>query len=183
MIGKLIVISGPSAVGKGTVAAYLVGNYPNFFLSVSATTREPRAGEEEGLAYLFWSTEQFEQAIAKQQMLEWAKVHGQHLYGTPREPVEKAISEGKNVILEIDVQGFRQVRKRFPGLISIFVKPPSFEELSVRMASRGSESAQDRARRLETARLELASSDEFDHVVINDEVARCAAEVVELIQT
>jgi guanylate kinase len=181
--GKLIVIAGPSAVGKGTLATHIVSNYPGFSLSVSATTRAPRAGEVNGVSYFFLNREQFEEEIASGMMLEWAQVHGTNLYGTPREPVELALSKGLNVILEIDVQGAFQVREAFPEALLVFVTPPSFEELRARLDKRGTESEEDKQIRLETAKSELAQAVEFDFSVVNDEVARCAKEVVELTQS
>lgn len=181
--GKLIVIAGPSAVGKGTVATHIVSNYPGFMLSVSATTRAPRAGEVDGVSYFFLTSEKFNQVIESGMMLEWATVHGTNLYGTPREPVELALSKGLNVILEIDVQGAFQVREAFPEALLVFVTPPSFEELRARLDKRGTESEEDKQIRLETAKSELAQVMEFDFSVVNDEVARCAKEVVELIQS
>jgi guanylate kinase len=181
--GKLIVIAGPSAVGKGTLASYIVENYPGFSLSVSATTRSPRAGEVDGVSYFFLNREQFKREVESGMMLEWATVHGTNLYGTPREPVELALSKGLNVILEIDVQGAFQVKKAFPQALLVFVAPPSFEELRARLDKRGTESEADKQIRLETAKSELAQAAEFDYSVVNDEVARCAKEVVELIQS
>jgi len=183
MSGKLVVLAGPSAVGKGTIAKHIIANHPNFHLSVSATTRSPRSGEVPGESYIFVSESEFQNLIDKGQMLEWAVVHGLNRYGTPREPVELALEAGKNVILEIDVQGARQVRESFPAAILVFVEPPSFEALSLRMDQRGTETPEDKARRLETAKGELAARDEFDHVVINDQVAICAQQVVDLIET
>jgi guanylate kinase len=181
--GKLIVIAGPSAVGKGALATHIVSNYPGFSLSVSATTRAPRAGEVNGVSYFFLNSEQFEQEIESGMMLEWAKVHGTNLYGTPREPVELALSKGLNVILEIDVQGAFQVREAFPEALLVFVTPPSFKELRARLDKRGTESEEDKLIRLETAKSELTQAVEFDFSVVNDEVARCAKEVVELTQS
>ena len=182
-VGKLVVIAGPSAVGKGTLASHIVANHEHFVLSVSATTRSPRQGEIDGQSYFFLSVEEFDRRVASDQMLEWAKVHGEHSYGTPKAAVEAALSEGKNVILEIDVQGAFQVRKSFPEAILVFVMPPSFEDLKTRLDKRGTESEQEKLTRLETARTELALAGEFDHTVVNDEVARCAQEVVELVQS
>jgi guanylate kinase len=182
-VGKLVVIAGPSAVGKGTLASHVVANYEDFVLSVSATTRSPRQGEIDGQSYFFLSVEEFDRRVASDQMLEWAKVHGEHSYGTPKAAVEAALSEGKNVILEIDVQGAFQVRKSLPESILVFVMPPSFEDLKTRLDKRGTESEQEKLTRLETARTELALAGEFDHTVVNDEVARCAQEVVELVQS
>jgi len=181
--GKLVVLSGPSAVGKGTIAKYIIDSYPNYFLSVSATTRAPRPGEIDGQSYVFVSESQFRAMADSGELLEWASVHGSNLYGTPRKPVVEALAKGNNVLLEIDVQGAFQVRKSFSDAMLIFISPPAFEELEARMSTRGTESALDRATRLESARMELGLASEFDFQVINDEVARCAQEVVELVQS
>lgn len=181
--GKLVVMAGPSAVGKGTLASHIVENFDGFMLSVSATTRFPREGEIDGVSYVFLTDEQFKIRAETGQMLEWATVHGKHSYGTPREPVEHGLANGFNVILEIDVQGAIQVRDSFPEALLVFVKPPSFEELRARLDKRGTESEEDKQIRLETARTELDQAYQFDFSVINDEVARCAQEVVDLIQT
>lgn len=178
----LTVIAGPTAVGKGTVVSYIKEHFDNVHLSVSATTRKPRPGEVDGVNYFFISDEEFDRLIASGEMLEFAVVHGLNKYGTPRKPVEQALAKGQLVILEIDIQGARQVKESMPQAKTIFIAPPSWEELVHRLSSRGTESAGEQAVRLATARLELASQGEFDHVVINDEVARCAAEVVELVK-
>jgi guanylate kinase len=180
--GKLVVMAGPSAVGKGTLASHIVENFPGFALSVSATTRAPRAGEIDGVSYIFLNSEQFMQRVDSGMMLEWATVHGANSYGTPREPVELSLSRGLNVILEIDVQGAFQVKKAFPEAVLVFVNPPSFEELRARLDKRGTESEQDKQIRLETAKSVLAQAGMFDFSVINDEVSRCAQEVVDLVQ-
>ena len=182
MSNKLLVVAGPTAVGKGTVVDYILKNYANFHISVSATTREPRPGEVEGKSYYFVSHEDFDEQIKAGQMLEFAVVHGDNKYGTPRKPVEEALARGEHVILEIDIQGARQVKQAMPEAISIFIAPPSWEVLVDRLKARGTETAIEQQKRLETAKSELASQGEFDHVVINDEVARCAAEVVELLK-
>ena len=178
----LTVIAGPTAVGKGSVVAYIKEHFPDVHLSVSATTRKPRPGEVEGVNYFFMTTEQFDELIDSGQMLEHATVHGTNKYGTPRQPVEQALAAGKLVILEIDIQGARQVKAAMPSARTIFIAPPSWDELVRRLTSRGTETAEEQAIRLETAREELAAQGEFDYVVINDEVARCAAEVVELVK-
>lgn len=183
MSGKLIVLSGPSAVGKGTLAKHILNNYDGFHLSVSATTRAPRPGEVQGKSYFFISQGQFEKDVTSGEMLEWAVVHRQNLYGTPKTPVLRALESGLNVILEIDVQGAKQVKQAFPSAVLIFVSPPSFDDLEMRMNSRGTESQEDRQRRLETAKIELDEAANFDHLVINDEVARCAQEVVDLVKS
>jgi guanylate kinase len=181
--GKLIVMAGPSAVGKGTLASHIVANFDGFVLSVSATTRSPREGEIDGVSYVFLTDEEFKNRAETGQMLEWATVHGKHSYGTPRGPVEEGLASGFNVILEIDVQGAFQVKESFPEALLVFVKPPNFEELRARLDKRGTESEEDKRIRLETARTELDQANQFDFSVINDEVARCAQEVVELVQT
>jgi guanylate kinase len=182
MTNQLTVLAGPTAVGKGTVVKYILEHYPNVHLSVSATTRAPRPGEVEGESYYFLTHEQFDEMIAAGDMLEYAVVHGQNKYGTPKQPVVAALAAGRQVILEIDIQGARQVKKAWPEAKLVFIAPPSWEELVSRLKGRGTETAEEQARRLETAKLELSAQDEFDYVVINDEVARCASEVVDLMQ-
>lgn len=182
MFGRLTVIAGPTAVGKGTVVEYILKNFENVKLSVSATTRDARPGEIEGEAYYFLTHAQFDEQVASGQMLEYATVHGKNKYGTPRMPVIEALERGEQVILEIDIQGARQVKKAMPEANLIFIAPPSWEELVKRLESRGTESASEQANRLETAKKELAAQGEFDHIVTNDEVARCASEVVELMK-
>jgi guanylate kinase len=182
MTNRLIVIAGPTAVGKGTVIKYILEHYPEVKLSVSATTRAPRPGEVDGIAYHFLSMAEFDANIAAGKMLEYAVVHGTNKYGTLREPVEAALTAGQKMILEIDIQGARQVKAAMPEANLVFIAPPSWEELVRRLTGRGTETAEEQARRLETARLELAAQEEFDHVVINDEVAECARRIVELMQ-
>lgn len=179
---RLTVIAGPTAVGKGTVVRELLKQSDNIVLSVSATTREPRPGEVNGVDYFFLSHEEFDQMIANGQMLEYAIVHGTNKYGTPREPVEVALAAGKEVVLEIDIQGARQVKRAMPEALLIFIAPPSWDELVRRLSLRGTETEDEQARRLETARQELASADEFDAVIINEDIAKCAREVLDLIQ-
>lgn len=182
MSNRLTVLAGPTAVGKGTVVDFILKNFKNIHLSVSATTRDPRPGEIDGKSYFFTTNEQFDDLIAKGQMLEFAIVHGKHRYGTPKQPIIDALKRGEHVLLEIDIQGARQVKKTMPDANLIFIAPPSWQELVTRLESRGTESPEEQALRLETAKSELASQGEFDHVVINDEVARCATEVVELMK-
>jgi guanylate kinase len=178
---KLIVVAGPTAVGKGTVVRQILASNDDIALSVSATTRAPRQGEIDGQSYFFLSDAEFDALIASGEMLEFAVVHGTHRYGTPRQPVMAAIEAGKNVLLEIDIQGARQVKNHMPEAITVFLAPPSWQELVNRLVGRGTESPEEMARRLETARVELAAQDEFDHVVINDDVAKCAQSVVDLL--
>ena len=180
---KLLVLAGPTAVGKGTVAKHIIEHNPQVVLSVSATTRAPRPGEVDGVSYFFLTDAEFDELIETDQMLEFAVVHGKHRYGTPRQPVEAALAEGKAVLLEIDIQGARQVKQRMPQATSVFLAPPSWQELVRRLEGRGTEDQAEMARRLETARVELAAQGEFDQVIVNDEVAKCAAAVVRLMMS
>ncbi len=184
MVGnRLLVLAGPTAVGKGTVARYIVEHNPDVQLSVSATTRSARPGEVDGVHYYFLTDAEFDALIADGQMLEYAVVHGSHRYGTPKAPVEAALADGKNVLLEIDIQGARQVKQALPEAITVFLAPPSWDELVRRLEGRGTENAEQQTRRLETAREELAAQGEFDHILVNDEVAKCATQVVELLKS
>lgn len=167
----IFVVTGPTAVGKGTIMAQLLARHSNLWFSISATTRTPRPGEIDGVHYYFVSNERFDELVACNEMLEWAIVHGTNRYGTPRQPVLDAISQGKKAILEVDLEGARQVRQTLPEATFIFIAPPSWEELVRRLEGRGTENPQEQARRLETARTELAAQNEFDAVVINDTVA------------
>ncbi|WP_026818389.1 guanylate kinase [Arthrobacter castelli] len=176
----LTVLAGPTAVGKGTVSTYIRDHYPHVRLSISATTRAPRPGEEDGVHYFFVTPGRFDELVASGQMLEWAVVHGKNRYGTLRSTVEQAVSDGKAVLLEIDLQGARQVREQMPEANFVFLAPPSWEEMVGRLVGRGTETTDEQQRRLETAKLELAAESEFDHTVINDNVPRAAAELVSL---
>jgi guanylate kinase len=178
---KLLVIAGPTAVGKGTVARRILETNTDIVLSVSATTRQPRKGEIDGESYFFLSDAEFDRLIESGEMLEFAVVHGTHRYGTPRQPVLAAIEAGKNVLLEIDIQGASQVKEQMPEAITVFIAPPSWDELVRRLEGRGTEDAGEMQRRLATARIELQAQDQFDHVVVNDDVAKCAQSVVELL--
>ena len=179
--GMLVVLAGPSGVGKGTIVSWITSHYPDFVLSVSATTRPQRPGEREGEHYYFVSPRQFETLIDDGDLLEWAIVHQQHYYGTPREPVEALLDAGKNVILEIDVQGAKQVKRAVKRSVSIFVAPPSFAVLADRLEARGTESAAERTRRLATAERELRRQREFDAVVINETVEEAGQSIVDLV--
>nr|WP_231700646.1 MULTISPECIES: guanylate kinase [unclassified Arthrobacter] len=176
----MTVLAGPTAVGKGTVSTYIRDNYPEVWLSVSATTRAPRPGEEDGVHYFFVSAEEFDAMIEQDQMLEWAVVHGRNRYGTLRRTVEAAMADGRSVLLEIDLQGARQVKKSMPEANFVFLAPPSWDEMVRRLVGRGTETPEEQQQRLETAKLELAAESEFDHTVINDDVQRAAAELVSL---
>jgi guanylate kinase len=174
------VLAGPTAVGKGTVSQYIREHYPQVWLSVSATTRPPRPGEEDGRHYFFVSPDRFDELVEHDQMLEWAVVHGVNRYGTRRDTVERAMAEGQHVLLEIDLQGARQVRETLPEATFVFLSPPNWEELVHRLVGRGTETATEQRRRLETARMELAAEPEFDAVVVNDTVERAAQELVRI---
>lgn len=178
---RLVVLAGPTAVGKGTVAAQIKAQHPQIHLSVSATTRPPRAGEVDGEHYFFVDDEQFDRLIADGALLEHATVHNRFRYGTPRAPIEAALAAGRTVLLEIDLQGARQVRAVEPSAILVFLLPPSWDELVHRLVGRGTENDEERTRRLRTARHELAAQNEFDYRVVNDDVTTAAAEVVSLV--
>ncbi len=177
----LFVLAGPTAVGKGAVSTYIRDHYPEIELSISATTRPRRPDEIDGSSYMFVTEKEFDQMVERAELLEWATVHNSHRYGTPRAPVEAARRAGKKILLEIDIQGARTIRRHMPSASLIFLLPPSWDELVRRLAGRGTESAEDQARRLETARDELASVGEFDATVINATVADAAREVVDLV--
>jgi guanylate kinase len=165
-------------VGKGTVVSALAALHPEVWVSVSATTRPPRPGERPGRSYHFCSEAEFDRLIAQDQLLEWATVHGQARYGTPAQPVQQALAEGRVVLLELDLAGARSAKARLPQAQSIFLAPPSWEELVRRLSGRGTESPDQQARRLETARAELARADQFDVVLVNQEVDETVAALV-----
>ncbi|MBP8920281.1 MAG: guanylate kinase [Micropruina sp.] len=182
MSGDVTVISGPTAVGKGTVVRALKAQEPAVWVSVSATTRPPRPGEVDGQHYLFVSDAEFDDLLARDGLLEWAVVHGRDRYGTPAAPVTEALGRGERVILEIDLQGARQVRARLPEARLVFIAPPDWDELVSRLVGRGTETAEQQRRRLATARDELAAAREFDHVIVNDRVGRAVDELVGLLR-
>jgi guanylate kinase len=181
--GALVVLAGPTAVGKGTVSAYIRDHHPEVLLSVSATTRPPRPGEIEGVTYYFVDDAEFDRMIEAGEFLEWAKVHNAYRYGTPRAPIVQALAEGKSVLLEIDIQGARQVREVFPEARLVFLLPPSWDELVRRLTGRGTEDQDEQDRRLVTAKEELAVQEEFDYRVVNVDVETAAREVVDLMPT
>jgi guanylate kinase len=178
--GRLTVLAGPTAVGKGTVAAYVRTHHPEIWISVSATTRPPRPGEVDGVHYHFVDDATFDEMAAGGKLLEWAVVHGRARYGTPREPVERVLAEGRPALLEIDLQGARQVRESMPEAQFVFLAPPTWDELVNRLVGRGTETEEERSRRLDTAVVELAAEEEFDVTVVNTDVARAAEELVAL---
>ena len=179
---RLVVLAGPTAVGKGTVASYIRRHHPEVRLSVSATTRAPRPGEVEGESYFFVDDAEFDRLVDAGELLEWATVHNAYRYGTPRGPVEEAIAAGDSVLLEIDIQGARAVRRAMPEATLVFLLPPTWDELVRRLVGRGTESPAEQQRRLETAKVELAAVDEFDHQVVNHDVPEAAQKVVDLMR-
>ncbi|WP_408645510.1 guanylate kinase [Vulcanococcus limneticus] len=177
--GRLFLITGPSGVGKGTLVAALLQRHPQIWLSISATTRAPRSGEVDAQHYFFLSREGFDATVAAGGLLEWAEFAG-NAYGTPRQPVEQHLAEGRPVLLEIELEGARQVRRSFPAGFQIFVKPPSFEELERRIRGRGTDSEEAIARRLERARVELEAEAEFDAVLVNADLDQALLELEQL---
>lgn len=176
----LVVVSGPSGVGKSTVVAAALRLNPTIWLSVSATTRTPRPGEVDGREYFFVAGERFDELVATGGLLEWAQFAGNR-YGTPRQAVEEHRAAGHPVLLEIEVHGARQVRQSVPGALLVFLSPPSWETLTARLMGRGTESEEAVARRLQHARDELAAAEEFDVVLVNADVEECAGQLVQLI--
>ncbi|WP_341531167.1 guanylate kinase [Nostoc sp. UHCC 0302] len=167
--GRLIVLTGPSGVGKGTLMRSLLQRHPELYYSVSVTTRSPRPGEIDGKNYYFISRSKFEQLVAQGQFLEWAEFAGNY-YGTPSETVLNQIRSGKLVVLEIELEGARQIRTSFPSAKSIFILPPSFEELEKRIRGRAQDSEEAIARRLRRAQEEIKAADEFDLQIVNDDL-------------
>jgi guanylate kinase len=180
---RLVVLAGPTAVGKGTVSAYIREHHREVWLSVSVTTRRARPGEVDGVHYHFVDEAQFARMERDGELLESAVVHGRAHYGTPRAPVEQALREHRMALLEIDLQGARQVRATMPDALFVFLAPPSWDELVRRLVGRGTEDEQERARRLETAKVEMAAEDEFDVTLVNDDVRRAAQELVSLMRS
>jgi len=168
--GRLVVVTGPSGVGKGTILQNLLERYPDRILfSISATTRSPRAGEEHGREYFFWSRYEFEQKRDAGEFLEWAEYAG-NLYGTPRQAIDQAIAGGQVVLLEIELAGARQVAQSFPSAKRIFIAPPSMEILETRLRQRSTDSDEQITKRLRHAELEIASANEFDITIVNDDL-------------
>lgn len=183
--GRLIVLTGPTAVGKGTVEAALLHKHPEIWVSVSATTRDPRPGEQNGVNYWFIPEDEFLRRKAAGEFLETAVVHGMAHYGTPLKPVEEHLASNTPTILEIDLQGARRVKERARELgldvVYVFIAPPSFDELKRRLVGRGTETPEQQAKRLETAKVELAAEPEFDVTIVNNEVDQAAKELWDVI--
>lgn len=179
--GILFVLSGPSGAGKGTVCKALMERSPALSVSVSSTTRQPRPGEEEGVNYFFVTKAEFEEKIRNNQLLEWAEVYGNY-YGTPRDFVESQLNSGKDVILEIDIQGAMQVRRHYPEGVFLFLIPPSATELRARILGRGTESEESFKARFGAARQELQMMRQYDYVVVNDRVEAACDRIQAIIQ-
>ncbi|WP_211698794.1 guanylate kinase [Mycobacterium spongiae] len=180
--GRVVVLSGPSAVGKTTLVRCLRERIPNLHFSVSATTRAPRPGEIDGIDYYFVTPTRFQELIDQGELLEWAEIHGGlHRSGTLAEPVRAAMAAGVPVLVEVDLAGARAVKKAMPEAITVFVAPPSWADLKVRLIGRGTETEEVIQRRLDTARMELAAQDDFDEVVVNRRLESACAELVSLL--
>ena len=178
--GKVIVVSGPSGVGKGTVVKELIGSNKDCALSVSATTRSPREGEAHGVNYFFITKEEFTQKINNNEMLEYAE-YCSNFYGTPKDYVLKSVEQGKNIILEIEVQGALNVKKIIPEAVTVFVMPPSLQELEDRLRGRGTETDEVVEQRLKTAIAEINQAPQYDYIVVNNTVMQCVADIVSII--
>src|SRR5690625_4521882 len=176
--GRLSVLARPSAMGKRPCSPDVRKRYPDVWLSTSVTTRNQRPGEIDGVHYHFISEAEFADLEQSGELLEWAVVHGQNKYGTPRQPVLDVLAQGRPALLEIDLQGARQVRETMPDARFVFLAPPSWEELTRRLTGRGTESAEEQERRLATARVELAAASDCDNTIINDEVERATDELI-----
>ena len=178
---RLTVLSGPSGVGKGSVIAAVRRRHPQVWLSLSVTTRPPRPGETEGVEYHFVDQAEFDRMVDDGELLEHASYAG-NCYGTPRRPVEDRLAAGTPALLEIELQGARQVRQAMPDARLVFLAPPSFEELARRLSGRGTEDPERVRRRLDLARIEMAAEDEFDHMVVNDDIEAAADRLVALME-
>lgn len=176
-----LVLAGPSGAGKTTIARMLVTRHPEFVFSVSATTRSPRAGEEDGRDYDFVSRDAFQAMVRNGDLVEWAEVHG-NLYGTPRRNLERALDEDRYVVLDIDVQGAEQIRERMPEALLVFVFPPSAEELRERLAGRGTEAWDEVRRRLRTAERELEQGADFDYIIANENLEQAVQRVRTIVE-
>ena len=179
--GILVVVSGFSGAGKGTLMKALLEKYHNYALSISATTRSPREGEQDGREYFFVTRDKFESMIEERELIEYAQ-YVNHYYGTPKEYVEQKMAEGKDVILEIEIQGALKVKKRFPDALLLFVTPPSAEELRKRLVGRGTETLEVINARLARAAEEASGMEAYDYLLVNDDLDRCVEEMHNLIQ-
>lgn len=176
-------LAGPTAVGKGTVADCVRQRADDVWLSVSVTTRRPRPGEVDGIHYDFIDDAEFDRLVEHDDLLEWALVHKSARYGTRRSAVDEHLARGESVLLEIDLQGARHVREQRPDALMVFLAPPSMDELKRRLVGRGTEGAEEQARRLETAEVEMAAESEFDVTIVNADISTACSELVELIRS
>lgn len=179
--GVLVVLSGFSGAGKGTIMKEIIKRYP-YFLSISATTRKPREGEVDGVDYFFHTKEEFETMIKNNELIEWAEYVGNY-YGTPKKAVEQQLAEGKDVLLEIEMQGGMLVKEQFPDALLLFVTPPSFDELKSRLTGRGTETEEEINRRLQRAKEEVAYMPSYDYLIINDKLEQAIQQVHQIIET
>lgn len=180
--GSLYVISGPSGAGKGTLVERILDGHPDITLSISATTRQPREGEVDGVHYHFMSVDEFEDFIARDGFIEWAQVHSNY-YGTPLAPIEQHLAAGDTVLLEIDVQGAFQVLDKLPQAKLVFIAPPSIEELERRLRGRGTETEEVIAQRLANAKGEMDASKDYDFVIVNDDLERATKELARVLES
>lgn len=178
--GILLVLSGPSGAGKGTICQNLLRQYKDLHYSISATTRAPRTGEEHGVNYFFTSRDNFQEMIEKDQLLEWAEVYGNY-YGTPRRYVCEMLEQGNDVVLEIDTQGAMQIKEKFPEGVFVYIVPPSLDELSKRIYKRGTDSVESIKRRLSCASSELIYAQKYNYVVVNDKVEEATGRINHII--
>ncbi|MCV7384424.1 guanylate kinase [Mycolicibacter longobardus] len=180
--GRVVVLSGPSAVGKSSVVRCLRERVPDLYFSVSATTRAPRPGEVDGVDYRFVTPQEFERLIQADELLEWADIYGGlQRSGTPAAPVIDATRAGRPVLIEVDLAGARAIKKALPEVVTVFLAPPDWETLEARLIGRGTESAEVMQRRLDTARIELAAQGDFDTVVVNSRLETACSELVSLL--
>jgi guanylate kinase len=180
--GNIYIISGPSGTGKSTVLKEVFAQRENYYFSISATTRSPRPGERDGVEYFFIAKERFQEMIENDEFLEYAQ-YVENSYGTPRKPIEDKVQSGYDVIMDIEVQGAKQVKEKLPEAISIFIAPPSLEELERRLRGRSTETEETILERLETAKREIEQSTNYDHIVVNDEVSRAANEILSIMRS
>ena len=181
MRGRLYILSGPAGVGKGTVLRRVFEKLDNIAYSVSCTTRAPRPGEKDGVNYVFMDETSFKKMVSEERFLEWSNVHG-HFYGTRKDIVEDTLNSCRDVLLEIDVQGASQVKKKMPEAVMIFIQPPSFEELIRRLKKRGTEGPEELELRICNAREEMSHAGEYEHMIINDRVDKAAEDLIRIVK-
>jgi guanylate kinase len=181
MRGRLFVLSGPAGVGKGTVLGRVFEKLDNIVYSVSCTTRMPRVGEIDGVNYVFMDEPSFKKMVKEDRFIEWASVHG-HSYGTRKDIVERTLEEGKDVLLEIDVQGASQIKDKMPDAVMIFIQPPSFEELVRRLTNRGTEGPEELELRIRNAKTEMSHANDYEYMIINDKVEKAADDFIEIVK-